>query len=57
MLRKITNPFAKILVIRWVVAVEEWYVVQEGFLVGDRLGDGFQIIKKGQRDESTQDQQ
>lgn len=52
------NPFAKILVIRWVVAVGECYVVRKGFLVDDGLwGDGFQIIKKGQRDESTQDQQ
>jgi hypothetical protein len=48
------NPFAKILVIRWVVAVGEefFYVVRKGL-----RADDFQIIEKGQRDESTQDQQ
>lgn len=44
------NPFAKVPVIRWVVAVEGCYVVRKG-LWGDR------VIEKGRSNESTQDQQ
>jgi len=50
------NPFAKVPVIRWVVAVGEYYVVRKGFLAGDRVW-GDRVIKKGRSNESTQDQQ
>ena len=48
------NPFAKLFVFRWGVAIgeEERYIVWKGI-----LRDGLQVKEKGQSDKSTQDQQ